>query len=227
MPTFLLSTVDEVRALLGLGDNDVINEACAAALAMATHHLAARLRTPFDYRADYADTFYVRRSRLEGPVAGVRRYGIAEATPRGAIAHTRFLLARGFVTSLDAAVAASTSNFAGDTVNLLTATDDGGGGLLVDNTRGIVEMTGFDVSGMYVRLTYAAGLQDQVSLTDVPTWLQRAAVATAAMLALRSPTLSDQASPSLSQDAFAQSIAELCQPYIRYAPIAETPFITA
>lgn len=170
----LLLPIEDLRSRTGFDDIPDVNAAFSSALSAATSTLSQELRTAFT-SGSYTDLFFV-----------------DSVFKMGATIRVPLLLKRGFVSGVTTATCASLR------ADLVTGADISSY-LLLDSERGMVTVLDYDVSGMYVSITYNAGFAADDSNSEiyeqgsVPTWLKDAA-------SLQALITIDTANPTLRRE---------------------------
>lgn len=204
----LLASVQVIREQLGFDDMTNINAAIEMALNSVEPQLASFLDTRLE-RASVTDTFWV-------PEPGFREGGHVE---------TEFRLSRGFLSSMP--------------TMSVSANPDGSEGRVVtpskvDLERGVVVDWQTHYRSQYVRITYIAGFEREMTdgdppkptgsyqLDQVPTWLQEAATLKALNhLAGAEPI--QEAGVTIDTRVIDAQFSSMVNRYQRYAPAALLP----
>lgn len=208
-----------------------IRTASISALDTTTEALAGELRTEFG-AGSFTDIFFVNRSmQLDVSQAHARRATRLFETEAVAFT-TKLFLSRGFVKATPAVIVASALSRAD--LDGASATDIASASH-VNLERGVVTVTDKNLSGLYVKVTYAAGFdvdsddEDVYDQGQVPSWLRELAVAHAAIEVSGNPSLF----VGTDDDVFADSkrfavrlesrTVSVIQSKIRYVPDAVHP----
>lgn len=226
-----LASVAELREVMGFSDIPQFERAAEQALRLATPMLLSALRVKSIRHADMTEDFWVgdqcvRLSDDEYP----RRARSDTFNPlRGGAFRTSFILDRAL---LDTDVAVSVY-VAGDSVGLGSATVrepliDGvdGVSLETDYEHGFLNVLGYDLTGLFVRVEYRSGIPatgPTFDTTTIPAWLHDAALLQARVLLASNTVLypgGDDSRPSVDEvRALRQVLTTTLIPHIRYRPL--------
>jgi hypothetical protein len=164
----VLRSVADIRDDLGYDNVEDVNKSLASAIRTATESLASRIRDDFT-RVTVVDEFYVERSLQSG---------------KGRIVQF-FKLGRGMIDSGETinVYAANSARKVNDAsadsvrVDLQDVAEDGDSNYVrFDHERGQMNVSDYDLSGLYVRVEYTAGFTDDggnpAVYESTPQWLQ-------------------------------------------------------
>lgn len=203
-----LVPVATVRTALAVASITDIDTAIGLALDKATEEIASDLRLETFARGSFADVFFAHKRM-----------------PNNAY---EFLLTNGFlVVGEDITVTYSTlfADAASDPTWTLVSGED----YLSSLPKGYVETRGWALDKKYIRVTYTSGFEvdgdddELYDQTQVPTWLQLAAVAKAQHLLLNSPLLTFEGTQKPEIADLRSDYTKMAVPHIRYKPLAFIP----
>lgn len=235
----LLATIDEVRRRHGFDSGlDEVDAAIEQALRSTTYALEGILRTKFAYSAQVTDLYRIRHvEATHHPFVPESRdlrtfrvlHGIHAQVP---LLEVKLATSRGMIES-EASVTVEAASLVPhlDDPNLvrdLRNFEDGLDHTVIAGDKGLVIIHGLDVTGMFVRLRYAAGLHaasDDV-FEDVPNWLREAAILRAAITLDVNPIIRLQDQPRMPVEDMRAELKSMLEPHVRYQPQAEKPFET-
>ena len=212
-----LAAISDLREQLGFDDMTDINTAIGDALDAAETQLASILRTEFN-QVTVTDQFYI------------------EDTPRqGRAVKTELLLTRGFLIGQPTSIIVNEiSPISLTAFDLVQANYGGNAGPLPNFIFGLEKGHGIDTTNFYnatyINVTYTAGFEPDPTTPDfsylissVPKWLQNAAKLLALLL-LADNAVITEAGITIDKRLTEQQARLLCQPKIRYKPLALDPF---
>ena len=195
-----LVTTASMRTAYNLDDDPDLNAAVVAALDNASVVLEGKLRTKFALDAAITDVFFVAESFSSGTI-GYR---------------TRLLLSQGLLTGAVTSIEAASSRLAlsnGEQVDLTSV--DSENYTVTSQEKGVITVTDYDLSGMYVKVVYGAGLavdgQDSnlYAAAGVPDWLAEVSRLVAIQRLAGSPFFTGSETPGFDTEGLSMAIAEV------------------
>ena len=217
----LIVPVKDIREAMALTDEIVgLNTAVERAIEMAQQAVSESFRSPFE-RVTVVDEFWVHHSR---------KFGDSH--------QTALLLSRGLVDEGESIsiFASGIRNYLDDSSQRVNLQDVSGDNLIrLDSDIGVIDITEYDLSFCFVRVSYTAGLLDNNSsppiYQDVPTWLSQAVRLNTQVLLdanpiIPRPTVRDEKGTAQT-DIAEKQLASIMLSKSRYHPRAVKPKYTS
>ena len=207
-----LSTVEAVRDRRGMDDTDLVNDAVEAALRSATSILATEVRSTF-VELSVVDLFFVR-----------------DVLKIGQSMQSKLLTSRGFLKASPVVTvkAAARSQWftTGDGEVLDLRAIVGVDYTTIDLERGLILITGFDVSDRFIQVAYDCGFATAGTpavFTGQPDWLVDAAELQASVELEKNPAFRDDEDTDFAAKQLMMQRDAVLGTHIRYEPEATGP----
>jgi len=211
----LLTTVEAVRDRNGMDNTTLVNDAIESSLRTASSSLQTGVRTTFAEGTAVTDLFYVRDTRRVGKSM-----------------QTRLLMSKGFLKTSPAVTVKSAERSQWFTTGDGTVDDlrnlAGVDYTTINHNRGLVLITGKDLSDRFIQVTYDCGFA--VSGTPavyqaVPQWLIDAAILVTSIALEKNPALRDDEDTEFSVKELQTQKDAAIGNNVRYEPSALNPMV--